>query len=63
MSLSKQAINEFKSIYKEEFGEDISDRKAYELAANLLILFKIIYRPIPKERKKKGLKAVGVSKS
>ena len=63
MSLSKQAINEFKSIYKEEFGEDISDRKAYELAANLLSLFKIIYRPIPKERKKKGLKAVGVSKS
>jgi len=63
MSLSKQAINEFKSIYKEEFGEDISDRKAYELAANLLSLFKIIYRPISKERKKKEKEAVGVSKS
>jgi len=63
MQLSKQAIREFKSIYKEEFREDISDYEAYELATNLLSLFKIIYRPIPKERKKKGLKAGRVSKS
>jgi len=63
MQLSKQAIREFKSIYKEEFREDISDYEAYELAANLLRLFKIIYRPIPKEKKKEEKKAVGVSKS
>jgi len=53
MQLSKQTIEEFKVIYKEEFGEKIDDKKAYELAANLLRLFKIIYRPIPKQRKKK----------
>jgi hypothetical protein len=48
MQLSKQAIDEFKAIYKEEFGENIDDKKAYELAVDLLNLFKIIYRPIPK---------------
>jgi len=48
MRPSKEAIREFKSIWKEEFGEEISDNEAYESAVDLLGLFEIICRPIGK---------------
>lgn len=51
MRLSKEAIEEFKEIYYQEFGERISDEEAQELGASLLSLFKIIYRPLPKADK------------
>jgi len=51
MGLSKEAIEEFKKIYFKEFKEEISDAKAKELAENLIFLFKIIYKPIPKRSK------------
>lgn len=50
MQLSKETIEEFKEIYREELGEEISDQEAYEEASNLIQLFKIIYRPIPKNK-------------
>lgn len=53
MQLSEQAIIEFKAIYKDEFGEEISDNEARELAADLLTLFKIICRPIPEKEKER----------
>jgi len=49
--LPKEAIEEFKRIYKAEYGEEISDKKATDLAINLVLLFKRIYRPLPRERK------------
>lgn len=48
--LSKKALNEFKEIWKIEFGEEISDTKATEEAINLLTLMDTIYRPIKNER-------------
>lgn len=48
MSLSKKAINEFKEIYEKEFGGKISDAQAREMGENLISLFKVIYRPLPK---------------
>lgn len=48
MGLSKEAIQEFKDIYREEFKEDVSDDKAQELGKGLISLFRIIYRPLPK---------------
>jgi len=51
MGLSKEAIKEFKDIYRKEFKEDISDGKAQELGENLISLFKVIYRPIPNDIK------------
>lgn len=48
MRLSKKAIKEFKGIYYKEFRRKISDQEAQEMGANLLSLFKIIYRPLPK---------------
>jgi flagellin-specific chaperone FliS len=50
MRLSKEAIEEFKGIYKKEFGKTISDEKAQELGQNLLSLFKIICRAIPSDK-------------
>jgi len=47
--LSENALNEFKKIWFEEFGEEISDEKAAELAINLLTFFDHIYRPVKKE--------------
>lgn len=48
-TLSKEAVEEFMRLYKKEYGEDISYDKASEKATKLLRLFKIIYKPIPKE--------------
>lgn len=47
--LSDVALKEFKQLYLEEFGEEIDDAKATELAINLLTLFDHIYRPLKKE--------------
>ena len=47
--ISQTALQEFKKIWFEEFGEEISDERATELGINLLMLFNYIYRPIKKE--------------
>jgi hypothetical protein len=47
--LSKQAVEEYQEIYKKEFHEEISFAEAEEQASRVLNLFKIIYKPIPKE--------------
>lgn len=47
--LSKQALDEFKAIWRAEFGEDVPDDIATEEAINLLTMFNAIYRPIKKE--------------
>jgi len=46
----KEAIKEFRRLYKAEYGEEISDKEATDLAINLILLFKRIYRPSPKQR-------------
>jgi hypothetical protein len=51
MKLSKEAIEEFKEIYRKECGEEISDQEAYEKGSRSIELFKIIYKPIPQENK------------
>jgi len=47
--LSTQALQEFKEIWKQEFGEEISDDLAIEEGINLLTFFNAIYRPIKEE--------------
>jgi hypothetical protein len=51
MGLSKRAVQEFKKLYSQEFGERISDDKARELGENLLALFRVIHRPIDEDTK------------
>jgi hypothetical protein len=45
MSLSKKAIEEFREIYYQEYGEKISNEKARLVAEGLLLLFEVIYYP------------------
>jgi hypothetical protein len=47
--ISETALQEFKRLYAEEFGEEISDEKAMELGSSLLSLFDHIYRPVKKK--------------
>jgi len=47
--LSYEALQSFKKIYADEFGKEISDQEAMELAASLLTLFDHVYRPVKKE--------------
>lgn len=54
MKLSREAIEEFKAIYKEEFGEVLTDIEAQDKGYSLLRLFKIIYRPLPDKQPKEG---------
>lgn len=40
--LSREAIDEFKAIYQEEFGEELSDDEVQEIATRLLRFFGIL---------------------
>ena len=51
--LPKDAINEYKKIYQEEFGVSISDTEAAEKASNFLKLFKLVYQPVSQDWIKK----------
>lgn len=46
--ISETALQEFKKLHLEEFGEEVSDEQAMELGTNLLTLFDHIYRPVKK---------------
>jgi hypothetical protein len=43
--LSRQAIDEFKVVYQEEFGRELSDDEVQEIAMRLLRFFGILVRP------------------
>jgi len=43
--LSREALNEFKAAYQEEFGEEISDTQACEMAVRLLRFFGVLAKP------------------
>jgi hypothetical protein len=42
--LSRQAIDEFKAIYQEEFRRELSDEEVQEIAVRLLRFFGILVR-------------------
>lgn len=47
--LSPDAITEFREIYQDELGIEISYEEASERAERFLRLFKLVYQPIPKD--------------
>lgn len=49
MQLTQEAIDEFKEIYKKEYGKEISDDEAREMGTRLLRVFKIIQDVCGKE--------------
>jgi hypothetical protein len=48
MMISDQALQEFKTIWRDETGLEITDKQALDAAVALLHLFDVIYRPISK---------------
>ncbi|MBI4991779.1 MAG: hypothetical protein HZB99_00995 [Candidatus Harrisonbacteria bacterium] len=46
--LSEEAIDEFKKLYKEHYGEELNDFVASEAANRFIRMMDVIYRPIPK---------------
>ena len=48
--LPKEAIKEFKVIYKKRFGVDLSDAEASFRANNLVNLYRAVLGPEPKGR-------------
>jgi len=51
MRLSKEQVEEFKQIYKEEFGKGLTDAEAEEIANRVMRLYELLSRPLPSERK------------
>jgi len=47
--LSETAKQEFKQIYLEKYGTELSDSEAADLAINFLTFMNAIYRPVKKE--------------
>jgi hypothetical protein len=43
--LSREAIEEFKAIYQEEFGQSLTDDEVQEIAIRLLRFFGILKQP------------------
>jgi hypothetical protein len=43
--LSREAIDEFKAIYQEEFGQTLLDDQVQEIALRLLRFFGILHQP------------------
>ncbi len=43
--LSREAIDEFKAIYADEFGEVLSDAEVQEMAVRLLRFFGVLKEP------------------
>ena len=47
--LSREAIDEFKAIYKDEFGEELTDGQVQEIGLRLLRFFGILVKSEPGE--------------
>ncbi len=47
--LSREAIEEFKAIYKDEFDVELTDDEVREIATRLLRFFGILHKPLPGE--------------
>jgi hypothetical protein len=47
--LSRQALNEFKAIHEQEFGEPLSDEAVHEMGLRVLRIFAIVCKPLPSD--------------
>ena len=48
--LSKEAVEQFKKLYKEHYGEELNDFVASEAANRLIRMMDLVYKPIPKSQ-------------
>jgi hypothetical protein len=48
MRIPPEKLEEFKAIYKKEFGKDLTDAEALEKGTRVLRLMELIYKPMTK---------------
>ena len=48
--LTDKHIEQFRTLYKNRFGEELSRDEAYERGTQLITLVKAIYKPIKKSQ-------------
>lgn len=53
--LSDEAIEEFRKLYKKHYKTEICVEEARRRGQNLVNLFEVVYRPVPKGVKKVDL--------
>lgn len=49
MHLTQQALNQFKAIYRQDYGITLTDPETLELATSFFTLMQTICRPLPDE--------------
>ena len=52
--LEQKFVNEYKKIYKDETGKDLSDEEAMEQATRLLSVVEMLYKPNAKDDRFSG---------
>jgi hypothetical protein len=53
MSLSEKSIEEFKEIYRKEYGKELSQAEAFEAANNLVNFFRLLVEQDEKDQRRK----------
>jgi len=57
MKFTKQELNNFIELYKQEFGDELSKAEALEQATALISLVKLTYIPMTNKELEKSLEA------
>jgi len=47
MQMNESDLREFMRIYEQEFGEELQEDEAREIASNLLSLYEALMQPLP----------------
>ena len=48
VEIDKESLEEFKKLYQEEFGEELTNEDAEEMVQRLLALYEVLANPLPK---------------
>jgi len=50
MKIPEEKLDVFKRLYKEHFGEELSDEEAQDKGGSLIRLIELVYRPTEQDR-------------
>lgn len=56
MKISEAQLTIFKALYKQHFGEELSQEDAVEKALKLVRMMQLVYKPITKEQYQQVIK-------
>ena len=65
MHITNNQLSKFKALYRAHFGENLSSQDALDKAMKLLVMMKIVYRPMTVKRYKQvqeSRKRLGIGK-